>query len=93
MIILDDQYRIDADNYGYMLYRDGGVNAKGAPIRLGATYHSATGQALQGPYAAVQRAAVRSGTMTLPETMGVSTALLGRVRHMSDRMKEETAHD
>ena len=50
------------------------------------------GHALQGPYAAVQCAAVRGGTNTLPEAMDVSTALLGGVRRMSDRMDEEVAH-
>ena len=93
MIILDDQYRIDADNYGYMLYRDGGVNAKGVPIRLGTTFHSTIGQALQSPCTAVQRDTVQGGTNTLPEAMDVSTALLGGVRRMSDGPKEETVHD
>lgn len=93
MIILDDQYRIDADNYGYMLYRDGGVNANDVPARLGAIDYSTIGQALQSPCTAVQRDTVQGGTNTLPEAMDVSTALLGGVRRMSDRMDEEVAHD
>jgi hypothetical protein len=88
MMILDSQYRIDADNYGYMLYRDGGVNTKGVPIRLGTTYHSTIGQALQGYYAAVQRDTVRGGTMTLPEAMGIFTTILDGVRRISDRLDE-----
>lgn len=89
MIILDDTYRIDADTYGYMLYRDGGADAKGKPVRLGTTYHSTIGQAVQAYYYALQRDAVRGGTMTLPEAVDVFTAILDGVRGIRERLDGE----
>lgn len=85
MIILDDTYCIDADTYGYMLYRDGGADAKGKPVRLGTTYHSTIGQAVQAYYNALQRDAVRGGTM-LPEAVDVFTAILDDVRGIRERL-------
>ena len=76
MIVLGNNYRIDADEYQFILYKEGKPNKQGIPGKLDCTYHPTLAGALRRYYRLMQAERISTGYLSLDEAIKASTALL-----------------
>lgn len=79
MIVLGNNYRIDADEYQFILYKEGKPNKQGIPGKLDCTYHPTLAGALRRYYRLMQAERISAGYLSLDEAIKASTALLGEL--------------
>lgn len=88
MIILENAYRIDADGYQFILYKEGKPNKQGAPAKLDCTYHQSLALALQRYYRLVEAERISAGYLSLDEAIKAATAILDRLETITKRLEE-----
>lgn len=76
MIVLGNNYRIDADGYQFILYKEGKPNKQGIHGKLDCTYHPTLAGALKRYYRLMQAERISAGYLSLDEAIKASTALL-----------------
>lgn len=86
MINLEHGYHIDADTYGYMLYREGAPDKKGNPTKANTTYHPTIGDALYRYMQSLQRDGIRDHDMTLHEALDFFAELEQHVQDIKARL-------
>lgn len=79
MIILDNNYRIEADPYQYLLYKEGKIGKNGTPAKLDCTYHPTLAGALKRYYRLLEAERISGGFLSLGEAINAATAILGRL--------------
>ena len=86
MIKLENGYFIDADAFGYVLYREGKPDKKGNPTKTDTTYHQTIGQALYRYMQALQRDGIHDNNMTLHEAIDFFAELEQHVQDIKARL-------
>lgn len=79
MVVLDNSYRIEADEYQFILYKEGKPNKQGVPGKLDCTYHPTLAGALKRYYRLMQAEKISRGYLSLDEAIKASTAILDKL--------------
>lgn len=82
MIVLGNNYSIEADEYQFTLYKEGKPNKAGVPQKLDCTYHPTLAGALKRYYRLMQAERISAGYLSLDEAIKASTALLGELEQV-----------
>lgn len=87
MIILDNNYRIDADEYQFTLYKEGKPNKQGIPGKLDCTYHPTLAGALRRYYRLMQAEKISRGYLSLDEAIKASSAILDKLTDITKELE------
>lgn len=90
MIILDNNYRIEADPYQFILYKEGKLNKQGVPSKLDCTYHPTLAGALKRYYRLLQAEKISGGYLSLGEAIRASSAILSDLEKITKRLEAST---
>lgn len=88
MIVLDDNYRIEADGYQYILYKEGKPYENGRIPKIDATYHPTLEMALTRYYRLVEASLINGSANTLVETIKAVRALQSEIEVLRKDIKE-----